>query len=250
MYHLIFDTNVFIGYIHKKDRLNPKCEELINLSKKHQIVFFQRLHTDDFNRAIKNRINGNMRKMNDLGLWDYDKKGELKFKNIDDFRKSLENKKLTESDRGWINTILDNIGSIDDLRNDTTKTMLIIPKFRRDFDSFIRRLTDKNRIQVFWVDRSRNTQTKNEILDLFDNEKTMKKRFFSKIEAVYNKKGRMGLIDKKLLVMSYWCALECYNNTYIFTTDDSDMKPETSEIERIFSSFRIKTIDDCNKMLQ
>ncbi len=249
MYHLIFDTNVFIGYIHKKDRLNLKCKKLINLSKKHQIVFFQRLHTDDFNSAIKNRVIENMKKIKELGIWDYDENGELKIKSIDDFRENLENKKLTVSEKGWIDTILSNIDSIDDLR-DPTKAMLIIPKFRRDFDSFIRRLTDKNRIQVFWVDRSRNTQTKNEILDLFDNEKTMKKRFFSKIDAVYNKKGRMGLIDKKLLVMSYWCALECYNNTYIFTTDDSDMKPETSEIERIFCGFQIKTIDDCNKMLQ
>ncbi len=250
MYHLIFDTNVFIGYIHKKDRLNPKCEELINLSKKHHIVFFQRLHTDDFNSAIKNRVIENMKKIKELGIWDYDKNGELKIKSIDDFRKNLENKKLTVSEKGWIDTILSNIDSIDDLRNYTTKAMLIIPNFRRDFDSFIAHLNGKNRIQGFWSDRSRNTDEKNEILDLFDNETSMKERFFSKIDAVYNRKGRMGLIDKKLLVMSYWCAIEFYDKKYRFITDDSDMKPKTNEIERIFCGFKIKTIDDCNKMLQ
>lgn len=216
------------------------------------ITFFEELHEKDFNSAIKNRVMENTKKLNKLGLWDVDsEEGGYRIKDIDDFKKNLDNKKLSQSDENWIKTILDQLDSIDDLRNGSqTKTMLIINEFRRKFRSFIDHLDGKNRLQFFYSKKEKNTEEKNNVLDLFENGDTMKNHFFSEIDKVYNKKGSMGLIDRKLLAMSFFCSMVFKNNEYLFSTDDSHMKPETDEIEGIFRRvFQIRTIDACNRML-
>lgn len=251
IYYLILDTNVILGYIHKNDRLNSKCKKFFDACDNHKFTYFERLHKDDFNRAIRNRVNQNTTKLTKLGLWDANSDGSYKIKNIDELKKKIEKETLSESDRKWIETILDNTKEIDDIRIAAPKnTALIINDFVKEFNSCIAALVTKNRVQTFHINRASNTDEKNRILDLFNSSTDLKNDFFSKIDEVYHRKGEMGSIDKNLLALSFFCALNFVNNKYMFVTDDGHMKPETDEIAGIFGRlFSINTLDNCIKLL-
>ena len=249
MLHLVLDTNVILGYVHKNDRLNTKCTELINKIKKTQrITFFERYHKDDFRSAIKNRVNDNIEKLNNIGLWEFDKNGAYLIQNLDQFEEYAAKQTLTDSDKGWIKTIIKYSKSIEELRTIApTIAMITITALETEFNKFINQLQSKSRVQFFSINRGSNTTEKNTVLDFLLNNKSLMEYFNIKLDATNkSRRKRIGYMDKKLLILTFYTSLVFPNSDYEFVTDDSDMNPKGDKITSIFRrTFKISTIDEC-----
>lgn len=256
-YHITLDTNVILGYLHDNDRLHEKSKKLLNVieQKNYTITYYEKIHKRDFYSAITNRVNENVSKLSKVGLWDVNFNGNYVIKNLDELKERVKQSDLSESDKGWIWTILEYENSIDDLRDNAMKYVpLIINELINEFQRFIDKWSAKRRIQFFHEKEEKNSAEKNEVFKQANKENNPK--LIEYFERELNKatpKGKkpMGIIDKELLILTFFSALIFPNYDYLFVTDDNHMNPKTDKVDKIFARlFITRTIDDAYKLLK